>query len=76
MPKKKQIEEECEDCYPPNVSAEVLAVKAGRKVDEILSYRDSGIITSVIEEKGNAWERERFPLEECLKKIKEIEKAE
>ena len=67
---------ECEDCTPPNVSAEVLAKKAGRKVAEILAYRDSGIITSKIMEKGTAWEMERFPLEECLKKIKEkAEKA-
>jgi len=66
----------CEDCTPANVSAEILAKKAGRKVAEILAYRDSGIITSVVLEKGTAWEMERFPLEECLKKIKAKEKAE
>lgn len=74
--KKKKVEEECEDCYPPEVSAEVLAEKAGRKVEEILAYRDSGIITSDIKEKGTAWEHERFHLAECMEKIKEIEKAE
>ena len=76
MPKKNQIEEECEDCYPSEVSAELLAEITGRKVTEILSYRDSGVITSVIKEKGTAWQMERFHLEECLKKIKANEKAE
>jgi len=74
--KKKEITEGCEDCYPENVSAEVLAQKTGRKVEEILSYRDSGIIKPVIEEKGTWWESERFPLKECLEKIKANEKAE
>ena len=67
MPK---VEEEREEF----VSAKVLAKKAARKVDEILSYRDSKLITSIILEKGTAWAMERFPLKECLKKIK-AEKA-
>lgn len=58
------------------VSVKVLAEKAGRKVDEILAYKDSGIISSEILEKGTYWQKERFPLEECLKKIKVTEKAE
>lgn len=76
MPKKKEIEEECEDCYPPNVPAERLAKLTGRTVEEINSYKESGVIPFVINEKGTAWENIRFPEKECLEKIKTINPAE
>jgi hypothetical protein len=66
----------CDDCLPPEVSAEILAAKAGRKVAEILAYKESGIISSKTVEKGTAWQREVYPLAECLEKIKVSEKAE
>jgi len=68
MPKEENAKEEM-------VSIKVLAMAAGRKVEEIRSYSDSGLIRSVILEKGTAWAMERFPLKECLKRIKGTEKA-
>ena len=53
--KEAEIKEECSDCYPANVPAKRLAELTGRTVEDIMTYKESGIIPFVVLEKGTYW---------------------